>query len=82
MHIAEFSAPAVYQIEVQGELRPNWSDRFGDMQVSTRSTNQCGAVTVLEGHVSDQAELSGILNSLYELHLPLLAVRVLGEKKP
>ena len=28
----------------------------------------------------DQAELTGVLNSLYELHLPILAVKVLNEK--
>ena len=36
-------------------------------------------MTVLQGRVRDQAELSGILNALYELHLPLLKVEYLGE---
>jgi hypothetical protein len=31
----------------------------------------------LEGRVSDQAELAGILNTLYAHHLPLLAVQCL-----
>jgi len=37
------------------------------------------ANTFLQGHVRDQAELAGILNTLYELHLPLLAVQYLGD---
>ncbi len=31
-------------------------------------------VTTLEGELSDQAALAGVLNSLYELHLPVLMV--------
>jgi hypothetical protein len=33
-------------------------------------------VTTLTGRLKDQAELSGVLNSLYELHLPILAVSI------
>jgi hypothetical protein len=36
--------------------------------------------TMLQGKVADQAELSGILNSLYELHYPLLSLQYLGKK--
>ncbi len=32
-------------------------------------------VTILEGELSDQAALAGVLNTLYELHLPLLSVK-------
>jgi hypothetical protein len=35
-------------------------------------------VTELVGKVRDQAELAGLLNSLYELHLTLLSVKYLG----
>jgi hypothetical protein len=38
-------------------------------------------VTILEGHLPDQAALSGILNTLYEMHLPLLSVENLDELK-
>jgi hypothetical protein len=33
----------------------------------------------LTGRVRDQAELSGVLNTLYELHLPILSVKILAE---
>ena len=32
-------------------------------------------VTTLEGELSDQAALAGVLNTLYELHLPVLLVK-------
>jgi hypothetical protein len=35
-------------------------------------------VTVLEGWLPDQAALAGVLNTLYELHLPLLSVEILS----
>jgi hypothetical protein len=38
-------------------------------------------VSALEGQVRDQAELVGVLNSLYELHLPILSVEVQPEEK-
>ena len=70
-----FAAPGNYRIEVQGVLRPDWSDRFGAMRIlpqsPARSSDQASAqaqqvylsITVLQGHVSDQAELAGILNT-------------------
>lgn len=36
----------------------------------------------MQGRVADQADLSGILNSLYELHLPLLSVKFIGNEIP
>ena len=77
--IVQFSAPCNYRIEVHGVLRPDWSDRFGAMRIFSQPAANTAtadpAVTVLQGHVSDQAELAGILNTLYELHLPLLSVQ-------
>jgi len=77
---ARFSDHGNYRIEVQGHLRPGWSDRFGAMRISSPPSEADSAVTVLQGHVSDQAELAGILNTLHELHLPLLSVQYLGDE--
>ena len=76
----EFSAPGYYRIAVQGQLLRNWSERIGAMQVLPPSALENKGVTVLQGRVSDQAELSGILNTLHELHLPLLSVQYLGDE--
>jgi hypothetical protein len=76
----EFTAPGYYRIEVQGCLHQDWFERFGEMQVELRFTNADDDVTVLQGRVSDQAQLSGIINTIYELHLPLLAVNYLGNE--
>ena len=71
--------PATYQIEVEGHLDEHWSDRLGGMRINSLKRADQSAVTTLIGRVRDQAELTGILNSLYELHLPILSVKNLSE---
>ena len=71
--------PAIYRIEVEGHLDESWSDRLGGMRITTRKRADQSTVTTLTGRLRDQAELQGILNSLYELHLPVLSVANLAE---
>jgi hypothetical protein len=46
------------------------------MRITTRKRADQKTVTTLTGRLSDQAELSGVLNSLYNLHLSILKVEV------
>lgn len=64
--------PATYRIRIYGDLDSKWSRRLGDMRIThpASALNQ----TVLTGELTDQAELFGILNSLYTLGLFLLFV--------
>ena len=55
------------------------SDRLGGMAITSTTTKEKLPVTLLVGHLIDQAALSGVLNTLYELHLPLLSVENLDE---
>lgn len=73
--------PSTYRIRVQGRVDSSWADRLGGMTVTEDSSYDQAAVTVLEGHLPDQAALSGVLNTLYEMHLPLLSVESLDEPK-
>ena len=70
--------PATYRINVQGCLNGSWSDRLSGMRIIAHNPKEQESVTTLEGRVRDQAELMGVLNSLYELHLPLLSVEILN----
>ena len=65
--------PAIYKIRVRGGLDSNWSDRLGGMQITQTSGTDGQPETLLVGRVVDQAMLVGILNSLYEMHLPVLS---------
>jgi hypothetical protein len=71
------SEPACYVIRVQGIVDGRWSDRLGGMTVTPASDNDSTA-TLLTGELADQAALLGVLNTLYNLGLPLLAVEYLG----
>jgi hypothetical protein len=46
----------------------------------TASQGSQGQVTMLVGTLRDQAELSGVLNTIYELHLTLLSVEFLDSE--
>ena len=73
-----FSSPGEYRIEAEGYLNPDWFGRFGSMYViSSPLAEGDRALTVMQGRVHDQAELAGILSTLYELHLSLLSVQCL-----
>ena len=76
----KLETPATYRIRVQGRLDDTWADRLGGMAITADTAADKPSVTILVGHLSDQAALSGVLNTLYELHLPLLSVENLDEK--
>jgi hypothetical protein len=77
----KLETPATYRIRVQGRLDDTWADRLGGMAITTDTTADKPSVTILVGHLADQAALSGVLNTLYELHLPLLTVENLDEEQ-
>ncbi|MEZ4768274.1 MAG: hypothetical protein R2844_07600 [Caldilineales bacterium] len=68
---------ASYTIRVQGYLDESWSDRLSGVAISLQSRPNEAPVTLLIGEFQDQAALSGVLNTLYDLGLPLLSVQCL-----
>ena len=72
--------PSSYQIRVQGAIDPNWLDMLGGMRAGKDSTTGKGTVTTLVGRLADQAALSGVLKTLYDLRIPILSVENLDEK--
>ncbi len=77
----KLETPATYRIRVQGRLDETWADRLGGMAITSTTTKEEPPVTLLVGHLIDQAALSGVLNTLYELHVPLLSVENLDEER-
>lgn len=67
-------ALADYRICVQGCLDESWSERMGGLEVQTTLET---AITTLTGSLPDQAALSGVLNTLYDLQLPVVSVELL-----
>ena len=80
-HTIRMTTPVSYQILVQGNLDPRWSGRLGGLAITT-SFRELGvqfpepgaSVTQLSGRLVDQAALFGVLNTLYQLQLPLISV--------
>ena len=62
-----------YRIRVRGRLDASWSDRMAGLRI-TSETGPEGPVTTLEGPVRDQAELTGVLDTLSDLNLTLVSV--------
>ena len=72
------SGPAIYRIRVRGRLDADLSGRLEGMHIESLARDDGKAESVLEGRLIDQAALAGVLNKLYELHLPVMAVDCLG----
>ena len=62
--------PDFYRITVRGLLPEYWADRLGNLKVVEVQRK----ATVLEGWIPDQAALKGALDTLYQIHLPLLEI--------
>ncbi len=76
-----FEKLATYRIRIPGALDEHWGDRLGGMSITTGHPEDYELVTSLLGQVAEQAALFGVLNTLYDLHTPILSVECL-EKKP
>jgi len=72
--------PVTYRIEVNGYLDESWSDRLAGMQITSRKRADQNIVSSLVGRLMDQAELSGVLRSLYNMHRPILKVEAVNSE--
>ncbi len=64
---------ATYFIRVEGCIGERWKDWFGDLSVT--HSDEAFVTSVLQGTITDQAALLGLLQKLYSLGLPILEVR-------
>ena len=72
----KFEGAATYRIVVRGFLEERMSCRLAGMRITSESRGDQKPESSLVGRLRDQAELSGVLNTLYEMHLPILSVEV------
>ena len=75
---AEFDSPATYRIGVRGCIPARWCERLEGMTITEAAPEAAPPLTTLLGELADQAALAGVLNTLYELHLPVLLVERLS----
>lgn len=67
-------AQKTYQIKIDGELPESWSDLFNGLAAETHAMADGSIATTLTGPVVDQAALHGILDTIRDLNLKLIAV--------
>lgn len=59
---------------MEGYLDAAWSARLADMTISPGTSDQGGPTATMVGELRDQVALAGVLNTLYDLHLPVVLV--------
>jgi hypothetical protein len=74
-----FSRAAEYRICVEGKLNQYFSERLAGMSICPIVRENGSFLTILTGRLCDQAELMGVLNSLYDLHMAIISVQVIGK---
>ena len=74
----KFETPATYRIRVKGHIEDRLSDQLGGMIITRAFTAEKQPLTILVGQLRDQAALSGVLNGIYEMHLPVLTDSLIG----
>ena len=77
-------SPAEYRITVIGALDESWSGRLGGLEILNMEPVQGSekSLVTLTGRITDQAALFGVLNALYNMRLPLVAVEYLTMDEP
>jgi hypothetical protein len=71
------TAPAAYEIRVEGVLDRRWAAWFGGLRLE-----RAGPQTVISGPLADQAALHGALARVRDLGLVLVSVRRLDPDEP
>ncbi len=74
--------PAHYRIKLLGRLGAHWAESLDDFAITTAPSDGSPAVTTLEGRVTDQPALFGLLSRIRDLGLPLLLVECLAGASP
>jgi hypothetical protein len=59
-----------YEIRLQGRLDDRWAEWFDGMTIEPAPHG----ITILRGHIVDQAALHGVLARLRDLGIPLISV--------
>jgi len=66
-----------YRIRVLGSLDEDLSERFAGMTATACRDDHGTPGMVFEGHLPDQAALSGVLDMLYVHHLAVVSVELI-----
>jgi hypothetical protein len=74
-NLPSMQGAATYRIRVRGYLDECWAECMGGMLIVGYRGSGNSLETILQGELADQAALTGVLNTLYQLHLPVVSAR-------
>ena len=80
----QFRGSALYKIVVKGNLLVNkdaWQDIRSKIAITSGNFDEESNSSSFMVQVSDQAQLAGVFNTLYELHIPIKDVEYLGSNE-
>ena len=75
--MVSFTKPGEYKIVVAGSLPLDCGEQLAGMHILKPEKESDNGTTSLIGKIRDQAELNGVINSLYDLHMPIISVNVI-----
>ena len=78
--LPSFGQSACYQIKIMGRLDQSWTDRISGMRIEGVKEQDDKPVSILRGHLPDQAALAGILDTLYNMHFTILSVELVEDE--
>ncbi len=71
----DFTIANIFRIKVVGELDKSLSNNLGGLSINYKIENN-KTISHLEGEIIDQAELIGILNTLYNMRFKIISVNI------
>ena len=77
----KFGSESLYRLKIQGKISDSWNDQIGPLKITQEVIKDGVHITTLIFNTRDQAELLGILNIIYEKHLPILDLSRIKERK-
>ena len=67
-------------IYLQGRPESHWADGLGGDNITEARQTERGFKTILVGRLQGQAQITVLLISLYELHLPVVSMQGLESR--
>ncbi len=74
---ADHYEPGIYEIRIRGHLDDRWAVWLEGLSF----THESDGTTLLDGPLTDQAALHGVLNRIRDLGLPIISVQCVGPNK-